>query len=207
MNRFLKPAVAAFSAVAVSAFAIAELHAQDGAVVSASPQFQNDNALIGAGACLHSASATCRRKPRGQSQSGPGDFVNGAPVRGTVRVRGDAAAIRLDARHTTIADVLSALNTSFDMSYSSWIVLDEEIDGPYTGSLRRVIAHVLDGYNYVIKQDNAKLDIIVLGRRGERAVPVAAPANPFHPLRERRRPQPLGTDRRHGAKSRNASFA
>jgi len=106
-----------------------------------------------------------------------------------------------------IADVLSALNTSFDMSYSSWIVLDEEINGTYTGSLRRVITRVLDGYNYVIKQDNAKLDIVVLGKRGERAVPVAAPADPFHPLRERRRPQLLGTERRHGAKSHNASVA
>ena len=125
----------------------------------------------------------------------------------SVRVRGDAAEVRLDIRDTTIADVLSALNTSFDMSYSSWIVLDEEINGTYTGSLRRVITRVLDGYNYVIKQNNAKLDIIVLGKRGERAVPVAAPADPFHPLRERRRPQLLGTDRRHGAKSRNSTVA
>ena len=129
------------------------------------------------------------------------------PGAGAVRVRGDAAAVHLDASHTTIADALSALNTSFDMSYSSWIVLDEEINGTYTGSLRRVITRVLDGYNYVIKQDNAKLDIIVLGKRGERAISVAAPADPFHPLRERRRPQLLGTDRRHGAKSCNTSVA
>ena len=210
MNRVLKPAVAAFSAVAISAFAVAELHAQDGPVVSASPQFQNDYAFVGAAGCLHSASAACRRKPRSQSPSGLDDFGNGAaptPGAGSVRVRGDAAAVRLDARRTTIADVLSALNTSFDMSYSSWIALDEEINGTYTGPLRRVIARVLDGYNYVIKQDNAKLDIIVLGKRGERAVPVAAPADPFHPLRERRRPQLLGTERRHGAKSHNASVA
>jgi hypothetical protein len=207
VNRLLKPAIAAFSAAAVSAFAVAELHAQDGPAASVSPRFQNDNALIGTTACQHSASAACRRKPRGQSQSGPGDFVSGAPMPGTVRVRGDAAAIRLDARRTTIADVLSALNTSFDMSYSSWILLDEKIDGAYTGSLRRVIARVLDGYNYVIKQDNAKLDVIVLGKRGERAVPVAAPANPFHPLRERHRPQLLGADRRHSANSSTASVA
>jgi len=210
VNRVLKPAVAAFSAVAVSAFAIVELRAQDGPAVSTSPQFQNDHAFFGAAACLHSASAACRRKPRGQPPSGLDDFGNGAapmPGAGAVRVRGDAAAVRLDASHTTIANVLSALNTSFDMSYSSWIVLDEEINGTYTGTLRRVIARVLDGYNYVIKQDNAKLDIIVLGKRGERAVPVAAPADPFHPLRERHRPQLLGTDRRHGAMPRNSTVA
>jgi hypothetical protein len=208
VNRVLKPAVAAFSTVAVSVFAIAELHAQDGPAVSASPQFQNDYAFVGAAACLHSASAACRRKPRGQPPSGLDDFGNGAtPMAASVRISGDAAEVRLDIRHTMIADVLSALNTSFDMSYSSWIVLDEEINGTYTGSLRRVITRVLDGYNYVIKQDNAKLDIVVLGKRGEQAVPVAAPADPFHPLRERRRPQLLGTDRRHGAMPRNSTVA
>jgi hypothetical protein len=211
VNRLLKPAVAAFSAVAVSAFAIAQPHAQDDPAAAASPQFQNDYALIGAAACLHSASAACRRKSRGQSPPGVSDFGHGAaPMPGSVRVRGDAAAVRLDARHATIADVLAALNTSFDMSYSSWIALDEEVNGTYTGSLRRVIARLLDGYNYVIKQDNAKLDIIVLDKRGERAVPVAAPAapaDPFHPLRERHRQQLLGADRRHGARSRNASVA
>jgi hypothetical protein len=198
--------------MAVSAFAIAGLRAQGNPAISASPQFQNDYALISAAACLHSASAACRRKPRGQSPSGFDDFGHGAAPMpgasaGAVRVRGDAAAVRLDAHRTTIADVLAALNTSFDLSYSSWIVLDEEINGTYTGSLKRVIARVLDGYNYVIKQDNAKLDIIVLGKRGERSVPVAAPADPFHPLRERRRPQLLEPDRRHGAKSRKASVA
>jgi hypothetical protein len=212
VNRVLKPAVAAFSAVAIAiaTFATQGLRAQNAAAVSAPPPFQGNYVFAGSAQCLHSASAACRRKPRGQSPSGLDDFGNGAapmPGAGAVRVRGDAAAVRLDASHTTIADVLSALNTSFDMSYSSWIVLDEEINGTYTGSLRRVITRVLDGYNYVIKQDNAKLDIVVLGKRGERAVPVAAPADPFHPLRERRRPQLLGTDRRHGAMPRNSTVA
>jgi hypothetical protein len=206
VNRFLKPAVAVLSAVAVGAFATAGLRAQGNPAIFASPQFQNDDAFVGVAACLHSASAACRRKPRGQPPSGLDDFGHGAAsTPGAIRVRGDAAAIRLDARRTTIADVLAALNTSFDLSYSSWIVLDEEINGTYTGSLKRVIARVLDGYNYVIKQDNATLDVIVLGKRGERAVPIAAPADPFHPLRERRRPQLLGPDRRHGAKFRNLS--
>jgi hypothetical protein len=116
---------------------------------------------------------------------------------GAVRVRGDITAVRIDARRTTIADVLAALNAAFDMSYRSSIVLDVEINGTYAGSLRRVISRVLDGYNYVIKQDDAKLAVIIFGRRGERAVPVAMPVDPFHPLRERRRPRLLGTDNRH----------
>jgi hypothetical protein len=199
----MRPAVAVFLVIAIGAFA-QELCAQGGAVVSAPPQFQADYAFAGSTGCLHSASASCRRKPRSQSPPGPhAYFGNGAasmfePDGGAVRVRGDMAAVRIDARRTTIAAVLSALNAAFDMSYRSSIVLDEEINGTYAGSLRRVISRVLDGYNYVIKQDDAKLAVIILGRRGERAVPVAMPLDPFHPLRERRRPRLLGTDSSHG---------
>ena len=199
----MKPAVAVFSVVAIGAFA-QELYAQGGAVVAAPPQFQADYAFTGSTGCLHSASASCRRKPRTQSPPGSNAyFSNGVapmfePDGASVRVRGDMAAVRIDARRTTIADVLSALNAAFDMSYRSSIVLDEEINGTYAGSLRRVISRVLDGYNYVIKQDDAKLAVIILGRRGERAVPVATPVDPFHPLRERRRPRLLGSDSSHG---------
>src|SRR5580700_2724717 len=199
----MRPAVAVFLVIAIGAFA-QELYAQGGAVVSAPPQFQADYAFTGSTGCLHSASASCRRRPRSQSPSGPNAyFSNGVapmfePDGGAVRVRGDMVAVRIDARRTTIADVLSALNAAFDMSYRSSIVLDEEINGTYAGSLRRVISRVLDGYNYVIKQDDAKLAVIILGRRGERAVPVAMPVDPFHPLRERRRPRLLGIDSSHG---------
>ena len=120
------------------------------------------------------------------------------PDGASVRIRGDMTAVRIDARRTTIADVLSALNAAFDISYRSAIVLDGEISGTYAGSLRRVISRVLDGYNFVIEQNDAKLDVVILGRRGDRAVPVAMPVDPFHPLRERRRPRLLGTDNRHG---------
>jgi hypothetical protein len=199
----MRPAVAVFLVIAIGAFA-QELYAQGGAVVSAPPQFQADYAFTGSTGCLHSASASCRRKPRSQSPPGPNAyFSNGVapmfePDGASVRIRGDMAAVRIDARRTTIADVLSALNAAFAMSYRSSIVLDEEINGTYAGSLRRVISRVLDGYNYVIEQDDAKLAVIILGRRGERAVPVAMPVDPFHPLRERRRPRLLGTDSRHG---------
>ena len=197
----MRPAVAVFLVIAIGAFA-QELYAQGGAVVSAPPQFQADYA--GSTGCLHSASASCRRKPRSQSPPGANAYFSDGVVPmfesdgGAVRVRGDMAAVRIDARRTTIADVLAALNAAFDISYRSSIALDEEITGTYAGSLRRVISRVLDGYNYVIKQDDAKLAVIILGRRGERAVPVALPLDPFHPLRERRRPRLLGTDSGHG---------
>ena len=76
MNRFLKPAVAAFSALAMGAFAMPELRAQGGTAVSAPPLFQGDYTFAGSTQCLHSASASCRRKPRPPSQLNA-DFGNG----------------------------------------------------------------------------------------------------------------------------------
>jgi hypothetical protein len=189
VNRFQQSAVVIVLAVAAGAFAVPELHAQDGA---ASPQYQGYT-FNGAADCLNSASARCRRKPR----SAPAFDAD----RSAIRIQGTAAAMRLDARRTTIADVLAALHTTFGVSYNSWIVLGEDINGTYSGSLRRVIARLLDGYNYVIKQDNGTLDVIILDKRGARAVSGATPStaspkplDPFHPLRERRRQQLLGTD-------------
>ena len=116
---------------------------------------------------------------------------------GAIRIRGDAGALHLDARGAAVADVLAALSGTFDVSYSSRIALTQDIYGSYSGSLRRVLARVLNSYDYVIKQDHAKLNIIIIGAHGAQAVPAAAsvaPADPFHPLRARQR-QRLGVDR------------
>jgi hypothetical protein len=196
VHRLRTSAGAIFLAVATAAFAARALHAQGGAAISNPPPLQGDYTFADAAACLHSASANCRRKPRAQP---PAEFNGVAPTFDAggpaVRVRGDAATVRLDVRRTTIADALGALNGAFNMSYRSSIVLDEEINGTYVGSLRRVIAHVLDGYNYVIRQDGATLDVVIFSRHGERAIPVAPTAKPFLSGRERRRPQLLGVDR------------
>jgi hypothetical protein len=189
-----KSAIAFVSAIGIGAFAAPALRAQAGAAAPNSPQFQTDYAFADAAQCQHSASARCRRKPHAQSPS-PGNsaappFDIGGPV---VRIGGDAAAVRLELRRTTIAEALAALST-FNVSYRSSIMLDEEINGTYSGSLRRVIAHVLGGYNYVIRQDGAALAVDIIGKHGERAIPVPPPVDPFHAGRERRRPQLSGVE-------------
>jgi hypothetical protein len=89
----------------------------------------------------------------------------------SLHVAGDAAAVQLDVRKTTLNDVLSALSGSFDVSYSSKIALTELRDGTYQGSLRQVIARVLDGYDYAIRQERSKLDVTVFDKVGGQAVP------------------------------------
>ena len=115
-----------------------------------------------------------------------------------VHVEGNPAALRFTASGDALSDVLAAFAAQWPVTYRTSVPLNTQIEGAYSGSLSQVVARLLDGYNYVIKQDDAKLDVVILGRRGERAVPVAMPLDPFHPLRERRRPRLLGTDSRHG---------
>jgi hypothetical protein len=97
-----------------------------------------------------------------------------------VRIKGDASALELDVRHASVADVLTAL-ARFNIRYRSRSGLNGVIDGTYGGSLAHVLSRVLDGYNYAIKQSDAKLEVIVVGRRGEQA----SPAPVIIPVRRR----------------------
>jgi hypothetical protein len=164
MVRFFSPAAAILLAVIVSALTSLELRAQ-GTPVPADPQFKS---------CENSTSAECRGKPTSWSPSNLDAGVATPSAEGDrLRVQGDPKAVRVDARQTTIADVLSGLASAFNIRYRSSIVLNDVRTGTYSGSLRQVISRVLDGYNYVIKYEDSKLNIIVVGKVGEQAA--AAP--------------------------------
>jgi hypothetical protein len=98
-------------------------------------------------------------------------------ARADVRVQGDVAAVRIDANQSRVSEVLSALGSTFNLRYRTPIPLDEAISGTFKGSLREVIARLLEGFNYVVKTERDAIEVVVVGRRGERAIP-AAPQTP-----------------------------
>lgn len=195
MKRLIELVISILSAVVIGAFTIGALHAQGGSSSVTPSQQSVSGASAGcinsasarcrrkprspsrfkydSARCLNPASATCRRKPRSQL---PSDDAAPRPGggHGSLQLQGAAAAIQIDARQTRIADVLSALGDAFDIKYRSSIALDDEVNGTYAGSLRHVISRVLDGYNYAIREEDSKLDVIVFGKAGEHAVPAAA---------------------------------
>jgi hypothetical protein len=93
-----------------------------------------------------------------------------------VRIEGSAEAVRVSTNQDTIADVLSALSAAFKLRYQSAVPLSAAADPTYSGSVRQVIAHLLDGYSYVVKFNKEATEIIVLGSRGEIVVPPPMPA-------------------------------
>jgi hypothetical protein len=92
-----------------------------------------------------------------------------------VHVEGNPSALRVTARGDMLSDVLSAFGRLFPVKYRTAVRLDAEISGTYSGSLSQVVSHLLDGYNYVIKNDQDLTEIIVFGSRGEAAVPPKVP--------------------------------
>jgi hypothetical protein len=100
---------------------------------------------------------------------------------GSVQLAGDANALRLEAHDASVADVLAAMVPAFGLQYRSAIALDQRINGIYAGSLGRVIARVLAGYDYTIEHQDHAVAISVLGKHGEQAVPVPAAIAPVRP--------------------------
>jgi hypothetical protein len=97
-------------------------------------------------------------------------------ARAEVHVEGSPAAVRITTSRDSIGDVLSALGVAFDLRHRSAIGLDAAANPTYAGPIERVIANLLDGFNYAVKtSQGTTTEIIVFGRRGEVAIPPPAP--------------------------------
>src|SRR5262249_46972634 len=100
---------------------------------------------------------------------------------------GSASKIRLQARDASIADILAALGERFALRYRGTPEgggMTTTVEGP----LRRVVARLLDGYNYVIHSRGDELEGIVLRTGSPYAVAApmfAPPAVPTNVTRRR----------------------
>lgn len=86
-----------------------------------------------------------------------------APALAAVQFSGDRNAVSIQARKTSIEQILKLLGREFDLQYTSSISLDREISGIFKGTLTQVVERILDGFNFVVKTDGRRIDIAVLG--------------------------------------------
>jgi hypothetical protein len=116
--------------------------------------------------------------PQAQTSSDPAPPALGSGAPGaSLQLNGDPASVRLQARRTSVASALAALGAAYHVTIRSAVTLDELRDGTFTGSLRYVIARLLNGYNYVIEEDRATtIDVLVVGKSDGKAAP--APTMP-----------------------------
>jgi hypothetical protein len=79
-----------------------------------------------------------------------------------VQVSGGPEAVHIEARDVTVREVLDALQANFKLGYRSDDVLDKRMTGTFDGTLRKVTARILDGYDFAIKVSPEGVDILVL---------------------------------------------
>jgi hypothetical protein len=78
-----------------------------------------------------------------------------------VRVQGPAENVRVDARGATVAEILTALDEHYAVRYRGALI-DGGVTATFEGPLRRVLARLLTGNDYVIKRGGDGLDVILL---------------------------------------------
>jgi hypothetical protein len=84
------------------------------------------------------------------------------PAAAQVRVDGPADAVRIDVSNAPLRDVLGALQARFGLRYRSNDALDAQRTAKLRAPLRRVVAQILEGYDFVIAVTPAGIDVLIL---------------------------------------------
>jgi hypothetical protein len=105
-----------------------------------------------------------------------------------VRVSGKVNNLTIETQGAPLDEVLRALRTTYKFQYRDGGALPDVISGTYSGSLRRVVARLLEGHDFVMHGYLDDLSVEILGPKNapgpSRAVNVnPAPAGPG-PLKE-----------------------
>jgi hypothetical protein len=101
-----------------------------------------------------------------------GGAVTAFPAHAEIIVEGPANALQIEMRDTSVQEVLVVLGAHYGLRFSSAAPLDRSVSGSFNGPLPRLVARLLDRYNYIVKSANGTLEVVVLGARD------AAPAAP-----------------------------
>jgi hypothetical protein len=103
-----------------------------------------------------------------------------------IRVEGSVGDVRVEAHDATVAEIFAALGERFALRYRG-TTGSRGVTATFEGPLRRVVARVLEGYNYVIQSRGDGLEVIVLSAESTRAVVPPTIAPPTYPAKNVRR--------------------
>jgi len=83
-------------------------------------------------------------------------------ARAEIHLQGQIEAVSLKADDASVEDVLAALHARFGLVYRSTSALTRHITATFEGPLSRVLPRVLDGYDFVIKNNGTTIEVVVL---------------------------------------------
>src|SRR5262249_55221437 len=84
------------------------------------------------------------------------------PALAQVKVEGSADAVRIDVANAPLRDVLGALQTRFGLRYRTNDALAAERTVTLRAPLRRVVARLLEGYDFGIAVRPGGIDVLIL---------------------------------------------
>lgn len=87
-------------------------------------------------------------------------------ARAEYQIEGGAEDLRVEATQTPIEEIFSALSAIYGVSIQASVLPDQPVTGVYTGPLQRVVAQLLERYDYVLAVSPEKIEITFLGARG-----------------------------------------
>jgi hypothetical protein len=90
------------------------------------------------------------------------------------RIAGEPDLLTMETDGDTVQRILDALGARFEVRVRSSVPLNERIVGSYSGPVERVVAALLEKYNYYAKSDDGRYEVAVLGLR--QIVPTSARA-------------------------------
>jgi hypothetical protein len=82
------------------------------------------------------------------------------------QIEGSVDDLRVEAAQTPIEEIFSALSAVYGVTIAATVLPDQPVSGVYTGSLQRVVAQLLNRYDYVLAVSPEKIEISFLGLRG-----------------------------------------
>ena len=91
------------------------------------------------------------------------------PAQAGVLLQGARESLSLQAEQATVAEVLDALASAFNLRYRSEASLDRPITVQFSGALEGVLPRVLGGYDYVVKRSPGFVDVMIYPRRNDPA--------------------------------------
>jgi len=78
------------------------------------------------------------------------------------KVSGTSQAVRIEAKDSSIEEILNALRNSFGLQYRSNGKLEKKITGNYAGPLDRVLTRILAGNDFVMKTIDGRIEVSLL---------------------------------------------
>jgi|SRR5215468_3012203 len=92
------------------------------------------------------------------------------------QVRGSPEAVSIEAKNSSVEEILGALSSTFDLHYRSSASLERRLSGNYEGSLQSVMKRILDGYSYFARVGDGGIDLTVVDAPQTAPVAAASPA-------------------------------